>query len=289
MEPDVEAPIEVEIDPVGAPADAATVMSHAAVDGGAPVDQTLTDEGDGTFTGTLPAAACGSLIEVSFSADNTLGDSFADPVAGSYRVDVAEGTHSVFEDDFDMDFGWTVENVALSSGAWERGDPIGTGAQPEFDATGAVDGSCFFTDQGLIGGTISDADVDGGPTRLISPPLDFSAGDGIVSYSYWFFNDDGSDAMTVEITSDGTTWIEARRYEGADHLGGWREDRFDTGDFVTANDQVQVRFSVADSAADTSATEAAIDNFSAYRLACASIFSDGFESGNTSAWSSTVQ
>ena len=68
----------------------------------------------------------------------------------------------------------------------------------------------------------------------------------------------------------------------------WREDRFDTGDFVDANDQIRVRFSVADSSADTSVTEAAIDNFSAYRLDCGPIFADGFESGDTSSWSSTV-
>ncbi len=286
--PDAGAPIEVQIAAVGAPVQAASVTSHAAVDGGAPVDQTLSDQGGGLFAGTLPAAACGSTIEVSFSADNTLGASFVDPPAGTYRVDVAQSTTSIFDDDFDMDFGWTVENTALSSGAWERGDPIGTGAQPEFDATGAVDGSCFFTDQGTVGSPIDNADVDGGPTVLTSPELDFSAGGGIVSYSYWLFNDDESDALIVEISNDGTTWIEARRYDGPGQLGGWRQDRFDTDDFVAANDQVQVRFSVADDPSETSVTEAGIDNFSAYRLRCESIFTDGFESGDTASWSSTV-
>ncbi len=288
--PDVAAPIEVEIAAVGAPTDAATVMSHAAVDGGAAADQTLTDQGGGVFAGTLPAAGCGSVIGVSFSADNTLGTSFVDPPgapAETYRVDVAQGVVAIFEDDFDADFGWTVENTALGSGAWERGDPIGTGAQPENDATGAGDGSCFFTDQGPVGGSIGNSDVDGGPTVLTSPELDFSDAGGIVSYAYWYFNADGGDAMVVEISNDGTIWIEARRYDGVDQLGGWREDRFDTDDFVAASDQIQVRFSVADNGNPT-VTEAAIDNFSAYRLECGSLFTDGFESGDTSSWSSTT-
>ncbi len=289
--PDVAAPIELEIAPVGAPPLASSVMRHAAVDGGAPADQTLTDQGGGVFAGTLPAAACLSVIEVSFSADNTLGTSFVDPPgapAESYRIDVAHSTETIFEDDFDLDFGWTVENTALGTGAWERGDPIGTGGQPEFDATGAGDGSCFFTDQGPIGGGPDDFDVDGGPTVLTSPELDFSAGGGIVSYAYWYFNSDGTEAMIVEISNDGAAWIEARRYDGLEQLGGWREDRFATDDFVAANGQIQVRFSVADPGAP-SLTEAAVDNFSAYRLTCTgSIFADGFESGDTGAWSSTV-
>ncbi len=289
--PDAEAPIAVRIAAVGAPVDTATVMSHAAVDGGAAIDQALAEQVGGLFTGTLPAAACGSVIEVSFSADNTLGTSFVDPPgapAETYRVDVAQGTTPILEDNFDMDFGWTVESMSLGSGPWERGDPIGTGAQPEFDATGAVDGSCFFTDQGLIGGPIGNDDLDGGPTMLISPELDFSGGGGVISYSYWHFNSDGSDPLIVEITNDGSTWIEARRYEGTGQLGGWREDRFDTDDFVTANGQIQVRFVIADGG-EPSITEAAIDTFSAYRLDCgALIFTDGFESGNTSAWSSTT-
>ncbi len=290
--PEVAAPIEVEISVVGAPALASSVASHAAVDGGAPVDQTLSDQGDGLFTGTLPAAACGSVIDVSFSADNTLGTTFVDPPAApgaTYRVDVALTTATVFEDDFELDLGWTVENTALDSGAWERGDPLGTGAQPENDATGAGDGSCFFTEQGPAGGSSGAADIDGGPTVLTSPELDFSAGGGIVSYSYWLFNNDETDALVVEISNDGTNWIEARRYDGVGNLGGWREERFDTADFVASGDQIQVRFSVADNPND-SVTEAAIDNFNAYRLICEpSIFTDGFESGNTTAWSSTVQ
>ncbi len=287
--PGVAAPIEVKIAPVGAPPMAGTVMSHAAVDDGAPADQMLADQGDGVFAGTLPAAACGSAIEFSFSADNTLGTTFVDPPGApvaTYRADVASSTVPVFEDDFDLDLGWTVDNSAGLGGEWERGDPRGTGAQPEFDATGAVDGACFFTEQGPVGGGLSTADVDLGPVILTSPPMDFSAGGGLVRYSYWLFNDDETDALVVEVTNDGANWVEARNYQKL--LGGWREDVFHTDDFVAPSAQIQVRFLVADNP-NNSVTEAAIDNFSAYQLECVdAIFTDGFESGDTTAWSSTV-
>ncbi len=285
--PGVAGPIEVKIAPVGAPPLASSVTRHAAIDGAPAADQTLADQGGGLFAGTLPAAACGNVIGLSFSADNTLGTAFVDPPgapAETYRVDVANATVAVFEDDFELDLGWTVDNAAATGGDWERGDPLGTGAQPEFDATGATGGACFFTEQGVIGGSLSFADVDLGPVILTSPPMDFSAGGGLISYSYWLFNDDETDALVVEISNDGTNWVQARNYLKL--LGGWREDVFHTGDFVAPSAQIQVRFSVADNP-NNSVTEAAIDNFSAYQLECvASIFTDGFESGDTTAWSS---
>ncbi len=289
--PNVAAPIEVQVKAVGAPVDASSVTRRAAVDGGIPGAQTLTDQGGGVFAGTLPAASCGSTVELSFSADNTLGTTFVDPPgapAETYRIDVASEILTVFEDDFEADLGWTVANTDIDQGAWERGDPQGTGAQPEFDATGALDGACLFTDQGPVGGAIGDFDLDGGPTVVTSPPMDFSGGGAIVSYSYWMFCDDGNDALVVEISNDGTNWVEARRYDGTDRLGGWREDLFHSADFVAPSDQTQVRFVISDNP-NNSITEAAIDSFHAYRLICeAEIFADGFESGDTSAWSSAV-
>ncbi len=282
--PGAETPITVQITAVGAPPLTTGVHRQASTNGGPPLGQTLTDQGGGLFTGTLPAASCGSVLEISFEAENTLGTSFFDPPgapAETYRIDVTEGTVPVFSDDFDANLGWTVTGFP-ESGSWSRGDPRGTGAQPENDATGAGDGLCFFTGQGQIGGSISSADVDGGPTVLTSPAMDLSPGGGIISYSYWLFNDDETDALVVEISSNGTDWVEARRYEGL--LGGWREDRFHSADFVAPSAATQVRFTIADNP-NGSVTEAAIDSFRAETLSClVAIFTDNFESGDTSAW-----
>ncbi len=283
-------PITLLIKFVGDPVDPPTVMRHVAIDGGMPQSQMMVDEGGGLFSGTLPEASCGSVLALSVSADNTLGMTFVDPPgapAETYRIDVATDVVPVLEDDFDLDMGWTVTNTNLTTGAWERGDPIGTGAQPEFDATGDVNGSCFFTGQGPVGGDLGVNDVDDGPTVLTSPEMDVLPGGAIVQYSYWLFNnDEDGDDLVVEISSDGVSWIEARRY-GNLH-GHWHEDQFHTADFVAPSATTRVRFSVAD-APNNSITEAAVDNFKAFTLICdTAFFSDGFESGDTTAWSSTV-
>ena len=288
--PGVATPIEVGITAVGAPPLATGVNRHAAIDGGPIADQMLTDQSGNLFAGTLPAAACGSVLEVSFSAENTQGTSFVDPPgapAQTYRMDVASDLVPVLEDDFESDLGWTVDNAGVTGGGWERDDPRGTGAQPENDATGASDGSCFFTGQGTVGGSISGSDIDGGPARLISPAIDLSASGGLISYSYWLFNDDDSDSLLVEISNNGVDWVEARNHVGS--LGGWQEVRFHTTEFVAPSDQIQIRFTISDNP-NNSVTEAAIDSFGAFLIDCAdAIFVDGFESGDSSAWSTTLR
>ncbi len=285
--PGVATGLRIEIAEVGAPPAPATVTLEASIDGGAATMQTLTDLGGGLFAGDLLVASCGSVVDYSVSAENTLGGSFVDPPAApavSYRTWVASQATRVFEDTFELDLGWTVENTAVSTGAWERGDPNGTGAQPEHDSGGDLDGSCFFTDQATASSGIGSADVDGGPTVLTSPAMDFSAGAGLVTYAFWAFSNDeqASDALAVEVSNDGSNWVPVTTHAG---LGSWREASFFTGDFIAPTSQVQVRFSIADNPND-SVTEAAIDFVRADVLACdeGPIFADGFESGDTSAW-----
>jgi len=83
-------------------------------------------------------------------------------------------THTVFEDRFDDDLGWEIEGDA-TSGAWERGDPVGTfdgelRAQPTLCGGGT---SCYFTGQNPDA-VLDEADVAGGSTVLVSPPFDLS-------------------------------------------------------------------------------------------------------------------
>ena len=289
--PNTATPLAVELASVGAPPAPASVTLRAAVDGMAPVETTMADLGAGLFSGDLPAIGCGSVVDYSLSAENTSGDDFVDPPGAptaAYRAYVASRLTRVFEDTFELDLGWTVENTAVDNGAWERGDPNGTGAQPENDFKGDLDGFCFFTGQAAPGSSIGAQDVDGGPTILTSPPMDFSAGDGLITYAFWFFNNDeqASDDLIVEISNDGSTWIPVKSHTGS--LGGWRQDTILTAEFVTANDQIQIRFSISDNPNDSIA-EAAIDFVRADVLDCGevAIFADGFESGDLTAWSSS--
>ncbi|MEM7352622.1 MAG: hypothetical protein AAF657_17620, partial [Acidobacteriota bacterium] len=223
IQPVTPTPISVEVSSVGAPVAPASVTLHASVDGGPTVDQAMADAGGGLFTANLPAASCGSVVDYSFSADNTLGTEFVDPtgaIGTTYRTRVSTQLTRVFEDTFETDLGWTVNNSA-ATGAWERDDPNGTGAQPENDFDGDLDDFCFFTGQANPGSSIGNQDVDGGPTTLISPTIDFSTGDGLITYAFWFFTNDEetADDLIVEITNDGASWIPVTRHAG--FLGGW--------------------------------------------------------------------
>ncbi len=286
--PESATPLQLNVKSIGAPAVSGTVMLNTAVNGGPAKELVMTDLGTGEFTGDLPGVACGSVVDYFVSAENLLGTAFVDPPgapAETYRARVATQLTRVFEDTFDLDLGWTVENTNVQNGAWERGDPNGTGAQSEHDFSGDLDDSCFFTGQANPGSSISTGDVDGGPTTLVSPPIDFSGGDGIITYAFWFFNNDeqATDDLVLEVTNDGNAWIPVTRHTGT--FGGWEESSFLVGDFVTPNDQVQIRFQISDNPNDSIA-EAMIDFVRADVLFCGQveIFADGFESGDVSAW-----
>ncbi|MCA9683843.1 MAG: hypothetical protein KC457_16705, partial [Myxococcales bacterium] len=84
-----------------------------------------------------------------------------------------QGAKDLFVDDFSEDNGWTVSGAALT-GAWVRGTPEAVyDADSEVAQPGAcfAGTGCFFTGHNP-GGSIGEADVDGGVTVLTSPPFD---------------------------------------------------------------------------------------------------------------------
>jgi choice-of-anchor B domain-containing protein len=82
-----------------------------------------------------------------------------------------------YYDDFTFNFGWSISSSA-STGAWERGIPLGTfnagvAANPGFDAASDCSNQAYVT--GNTGVTGSDQDVDNGATTLTSPIFDLTA------------------------------------------------------------------------------------------------------------------
>ena len=263
--PDSATAISVTITSIGSPLDPGSVVLESLIDGVAQAPIAMTDAGDGVFDAALPAAPCGSVIEYFVTAQNAEGGAFRDPAAGEYRTDVVSQVVTVLNDTFASDLGWAATSTNLSTGEWVRGTPIGTSAQPAGDWPGDADDQCYFTGQGPAGGGVGDADVDGGPTFLTSPSLDFSGGDGRVRYEYWFSNDDGDDSLIVELSSNNGPWVEATRYTGGS--GGWISDSVPVASFVPPSADVRIRFSTADNPND-SITEAAIDAVRADVFAC---------------------
>ncbi len=115
-----------------------------------------------------------------------------------------------YYDDFNLDYGWSVDGTS-PTGIWERGEPIGTSnggslSNPEFDVASDAGDQCYVTGNG--GGQAGSDDVDGGNSRLISPPMNLTGlQDAILTFDYWFFNGGGSgtpnDEFEVVLTAPG--------------------------------------------------------------------------------------
>jgi hypothetical protein len=143
----------------------------------------------------------------------------------------------------------------VPTGDGSRGDPTS-----DFDGSGVA----FLTEDGA-----GNTDVDGGPTRLLSPRLDLSQlSNPHIRCARWMSNDDGDDLLVTEISrNDGATWT---LIDSINSTGGWSIMSLRVADYVVPSAQVRVRFSVADDPND-SVTEAAIDAFEVFTPICDSI------------------
>ncbi|NOX57585.1 MAG: choice-of-anchor B family protein [Planctomycetes bacterium] len=225
------------------------------------------------YQATLPPALCGQQISYYFSAETEAGLVITDPSdapATVYSAIVSDSTIVVFDDNFDNDLSWTVGPDSASTGTFVRGDPVGTGAQPENDNTPVGTGRCMYTATNPAGGIGTD-DVDNGTVVLTSPTFDLSAGDARVSYYRWYFErddgDDPADGFVAEISNNnGGSWTTIESLSPGS--GGWELVEFMVSDFVAPTGQVQLRFMATDGAADGDIVEAAIDDVLITRATC---------------------
>ena len=138
---------------------------------------------------------------------------------------------------------------------------------PEDDATGGTENvMCFVTENGEVGGSAGQADVDGGSTSLISPLLDVAGTDGIISYARWFFDSQNDDTLKTYISNDdGTTWTLAQETNGTN--SEWETVQFSISAIIEPTNQVRIAFFTED-AASASIVEAGIDNFQLEIIIC---------------------
>ncbi len=247
------------------------------VDGGAFVETPLVSLGGDLYQATLPAANCGAAIEYYFQAETTGGSIVRSPLdapATLHAADVLDET-LIFEDDIELDRGWTVGAPGddATTGIWGRMNPEGTAAQPEDDHTPAPGVICYVTD-GRAGTGVGTYDIDGGQTTLLSPVLDLTGSpEAVVSYWRWFSNNQGAsaneDIFRIDVTADGANWVNAETVgpAGAEAGGGWYYHEFRVADFVTPSAAVRVRFVAADEGSG-SIVEAAVDDFRVASLGC---------------------
>ncbi len=212
----------------------------------------------------FPATPCGDEIEYYLSAETIGGAEVRWPAnAPIFTFTARSGSEMrpLFADTFEENSGWTVENQSLDSGAWERGTPVGGVINPPFpivDADGS--GKCYVT------GIKPGIDVDGGPTRLISPPFDLAEVENpMLSVALWQYSS-GSDTLRVEI-NDGNS-ADWTLLESVNRTYDWETREYILSDSITPTGRMRLRFSSADNPND-STTESGVDAFALSSLACA--------------------
>lgn len=169
--------------------------------------------------------------------------------------------------DFSGTVGWSVvTDPATTSGAWEFGEPVGTGSvgdpyQPDLDHTPDPEDRCAVT--GNTGGGIGDNDVDGGATRLFSPAYDLSAmTTPHVFYYRTYAVNATTDAWQTHVTTDGGanwTLIDST----VNHEPAWTPIDVDLTAIAGGASAVQFRFTCEDPDPGQ-VVEGALDDFFLY-------------------------
>ena len=267
----------------GSGVDPSSVQLHQRINGGAYATSSMATLGGGRFRGTLAALPnCLDTMDFYITAQTVGGAAASDPPtapANAYGAVAATGSTITLDEHFEGTVtGWTViSDASLTTGAWEVATPEGTlysGSQaaPAVDADASAQSTqCYVTQNGPPGGSSGIADVDGGPTHLISPALNLQGADATVSYARWVFSS-GFDVLDVSVTGDGTNWTIVESVGGNDPVTGapandWTVHAFKVSDFIAPTATVQVRFTISDNPND-SITEAAIDAFTVQELQC---------------------
>ena len=247
--------------------------------GGGATTVPLVANGGSSFTAAFPPIPCGTQVSWYLSASSQTGQTVNSPSSApssTYSSIVATSLTVARDDDMESTAGWIAGAPGddATTGIWERGNPVGTAAQPEDDHS-PVGAQCWFTGQGNPGGSIGSNDVDGGSTTLRTPILDMSSlNDPTVSYYRWYSNDQGAspnaDVFVVEISNDGgSSWslVESVGPSGAGTAGGWIQHAFSVSSILTPTAQMQMRF-IASDLGSGSIVEAAVDDFEVSDVNC---------------------
>ena len=249
----------------------------------------LQPTGAGQWKAVFPTLACPSSVGFALEFTLATGTIVRDPVAGLRTANVHYGEVTAFTDSMEVSTnGWTVGATGdnATSGIWERGDPVGTTAQPENDNT-AAGVSAWITGLGVVGGSAGAADVDGGTTTLTSPTIDGTAiADSTIAFFVWYSNNlggaPGLDSMPILLSNNaGSTWTQVDLVTASPAV--WTEKRVRIADFMTPTSSMRLRLQARDLDSG-SLVEAGLDDLRIIGFDCtasrpADLNSDGVVNG----------
>ena len=223
------------------------------------------------FNSFLTTPPAGTIIEWFVRASDMQGHIMTFPAGDPFITMFGNSLTTTLFDTFENNLGWTVSSDAsLTTGAWVRANPNGTvlngqQANPENDSTDSGT-FCAFTGQGAVGGAVGDQDVDGGPTRFLSPVFDLSGANGMIDFSRWYYNNTGEDSMTIELSNNGgSSWTVVKTLLFTGEENSWKTTKILVGNIMLPTNNMRVRVSTSDNPND-SITEAAIDSFRVRKL-----------------------
>jgi len=233
----------------------------------------------GGFLATLAASDCGDSVRYYVTAGLSNGGTYRDPPTAptaSFSLAIATGVTTVFTDEFEVESGWTVNNLGpVSLGTWERGNPNGVTSGgvpvvPEDDFTPAPGVNCFVTYNAPPGTAASAGDLDGGPTVLTSPAIDLAGLEAEVSFAAFFYCNDvnlpaEADFLLVQVSANGTSWVTADTI--ATTNSQWEVRSFRLNDFIQPSATTRIRFLTNDTP-NNSITEAAVDSVRIVATVC---------------------
>ena len=278
LDPNTPAQVTVHLTEDFDTYDQGSVTLNYSLNGGADVQVAMADMGGDTYSATLPGASCFDTYDYFVSATTDAGDQLT-----TDTVHALVAGEKVISVDYDGETtgAWTVGDTGdnASTGIWNRQNPVGTGAQPEDDAS--ADGvNCWVTD-GRSDGNVGTYDVDSGKTTLKSPVYDLSGlADPYVGVWVWYSNNAGSDPNNDTFRIDfsgnsGSTWTNAKTLGPAGEYanGGWFYHEIRVADIVTPSGAFRARF-VAEDAGSGSIVEGAVDELTIFDYDCTDCVAD---------------
>lgn len=233
----------------------------------------------GSYIARLPATSCSQQLNYYISASSTTTGNPtvvlpANAPMAFYSPVTSTGTSEILNNTFETSAeGWVATaDAALTGGAWQRGDPIGSTvsgapAEPTDDHTPTPGVNAFVTQLSTSGQAASAHDVDGGVAYLTSPVINNAGADVNISFWRWYYCSSTTqlDIFETQISVDGGTWRMVDRANA--NTTAWQQVSYKLSNAATVGQNFQLRFAIGDTGT-ASTLEAGIDDVLITRNEC---------------------